>query len=108
MSGKHVRCLACGDKKSRSEKAGQFPANGFGLYDVSGNVWEWVADCWHPEYSGAPRDASAWMDTGDCNLRVLRGGSVNSGPDQLRISFRTASNPVERGEFAGFRVVREF
>lgn len=108
ISADRVRCVACGDKKSKSENVGQFPANEFGLFDTVGSVWEWVADCWHPEFSGAPGDSSAWMDAGDCNLRMLRGGSVSSGENQLRVTFRTASNPLKRGEYVGFRVVRDF
>jgi len=107
ISSDRVACLACGDKKQKSENAGQFPPNEFGLSDVSGSVWEWVADCWHPEYSGAPTDSGAWMSPGDCNLRVLRGGSVNSTAEQLRTAFRTAANPIQRDEYIGFRVVRE-
>ena len=55
---------------------GSFPANGFGLHDVHGNVWEWVQDCWHGNYEGAPSDGSAWA-SGDCSVRVLRGGAWN-------------------------------
>lgn len=107
ISKQSVRCEACGDKKNKSEDVGQFPANEFGLFDVVGGAREWVADCWHPEFSGAPNDGSAWMDAGDCNLRVMRGGSISSEPDQLRLAFRTASSPVKRGDFVGFRLVRE-
>jgi formylglycine-generating enzyme required for sulfatase activity len=107
ISADYVACEACGDKKQKLEDTGQFPPNEFGLFDVSGNVWEWVADCWHPEYSGAPTDSGAWMSPGDCNLRMLRGGSAKSTADQLRTSFRTASNPIQRGELVGFRVVRD-
>jgi formylglycine-generating enzyme required for sulfatase activity len=103
-----VRCEGCNNKKSKSENVGQFPENAFGLYDVIGGAWEWVADCWHPEFSGAPDDGSAWMDAGDCNLRVLRGGSVGSGPNEQRVAFRTASSPIKRGSFTGFRLVRVF
>ena len=53
---------------------GQKQPNELGLYDMSGNVWEWVADCWHADYVGAPSDRSAWQ-SGDCSVRVLRGGS---------------------------------
>ena len=51
--------------------------NGLGLYDMSGNVWEWVEDCWHENHSGAPTDGTAWgkENGGDCGLRVIRGGS---------------------------------
>ena len=107
ISANQVTCVACGNKKPKSENVGQFPANEFGLFDVSGSVWEWVADCWHPGYSGAPTDASAWINVGDCNLRMLRGGSLNSTAGQLRTASRKAFNPVERGEFVGFRVIRE-
>ena len=107
ISANQVTCVACGDKKPKSEDVGQFPANEFGLFDVTGGVWEWVADCWHPGYSGAPSDASAWINVGDCNLRMLRGGSTNSTANELRTAFRKPFNPVDRGEFVGFRVIRD-
>lgn len=53
-------------------------ANGFGLYDMHGNVWEWCLDEWHASYDGAPTDGSAWMSSGDESYRVLRGGSWSS------------------------------
>ena len=53
---------------------GSYKPNGFGLYDMHGNVEEWVEDCWNGSYEGAPSDGSAWT-SGDCVLRVLRGGS---------------------------------
>lgn len=108
ISSDRVACVECGDKKPGSEDVGQFPANDFGFFDVNGGVWEWVADCWHPEYSGAPTDGGSWMSPGDCNQRMLRGGAADSTADQLRTAFRTPSNPVERGEFVGFRVVRDY
>ena len=58
----------------KTTEVGSYPANPWGLYDMHGNVWEWVEDCWHESYEGAPSDGSAWT-SGDCSRRVLRGGS---------------------------------
>ena len=57
-------------------------ANAFGLYDMSGSVWEWTADCWHDDYSGAPNDGTAWTTGDSCfyGSRVVRSGSWFSGP----------------------------
>ena len=62
---------------------GSFSPNKFGLYDMVGNVWEWTEDCYHANYQGAPADGSAWT-SGDCTLRVLRGGSWLNYPIELR------------------------
>ena len=63
---------------------GHFPANRFGLHDMLGNVWEWVEDCWHDDYTGAPLDGRAWIAGGDCSRRVLRGGSWSAQPRHVR------------------------
>ena len=55
---------------------------------MHGNVWEWVEDCWHEDYSGAPVDGSAWTSGGDCGKRVLRGGSWYDYPRYLRSANR--------------------
>ena len=83
-----------------------FLANPFGLYDMSGNVSEWVADCWHENYVRAPTDGSAWVNPG-CSERVIRGGSWGSAPDQDRSSFRLGAPADARSGRVGFRVVRE-
>ncbi|MGN6314612.1 MAG: SUMF1/EgtB/PvdO family nonheme iron enzyme [Rhodanobacteraceae bacterium] len=83
-----------------------FAANPFGLYDMDGNVSEWVADCWHDNYTRAPRDGSAWVNPG-CDERVIRGGSWGSAPDQDRSAFRQAAPATARSGRVGFRVVRD-
>ena len=83
-----------------------FLPNGFGLYDISGNVSEWVADCWHENYVRAPTDGSAWVNPG-CAERVIRGGSWGSAPDQDRSSFRMGAAADSRSGRVGFRVVRD-
>jgi formylglycine-generating enzyme required for sulfatase activity len=78
-------------------------ANGFGLYDMSGNVWEWVEDGYHANYTNAPADGSAW--TGETTRHVLRGGAWNSKPQEVRAANRGRVEPSGRGN-VGFRVVR--
>lgn len=82
----------------------QYPANAFGLHDMSGNVWEWVQDCWHPNYQGAPSHSKAWNEGGDCNERVLRGGSWNDRPRYLRTAYRLKNYASVRYMADGFRV----
>ncbi len=84
---------------------GSYPANGFGLYDMHGNVWEWVEDCWHDSYEGAPSDGSTWTTGGECSRRVLRGGSWTIGPWYLlSVTFRNRSDRDDRYDKFGFRV----
>jgi len=86
--------------------AASFAANPFGLYDIDGNVSEWVADCWHDNYVRAPVDGSAWLNPG-CSVHVVRGGSWGSSPDQVRSAFRQGADGSVRSARVGFRVVRE-
>jgi formylglycine-generating enzyme required for sulfatase activity len=83
---------------------GQLAANGFGLYDMSGNVWEWVQDWNHGNYNGAPTDGSAWEGSG--SSRVLRGGSWYRIPHLSRAAFRNFDSPAFRGYGIGFRLAR--
>ena len=91
---------------NRTAPVGSFAANSFGLYDMHGNVLEWVEDCWHDSYHGAPSDGSAWVSGGDCSRRVLRGGSWLSKPWLLRSANRYRLGTVVRYDFIGFRVSR--
>lgn len=83
-----------------------FAPNPFGLYDIDGNVSEWVADCWHDNYIRAPNDGSAWLNPG-CKVRVVRGGSWGSSPEQVRSAYRQGADSDVRSGRVGFRVVRE-
>ena len=93
---------------SKNEPVGRYPANPWGLHDVHGNVWEWVQDCWHDSYRGAPTDGSAWMNanSGDCSRAVVRGGSWSDLPDWLRSANRNWYFRDGRSFNSGFRVSR--
>jgi formylglycine-generating enzyme required for sulfatase activity len=104
-----ANCRDCGspwDKKTAP--VGSFKPNPFGLYDTAGNVWEWVEDCRHDNYSGAPADGSPWTSGGNCVRRMIRGGSWVNLPRYLRSSNRGRYYPDNREDFIGFRLVQEF
>jgi formylglycine-generating enzyme required for sulfatase activity len=106
----HANCRVCGRGLDRTARAatpaGAYPANPFGLYDILGNLSEWVADCWNPTYDGAPVDGSAWI-TGNCRLRIIRGGSRFSWPYTIQSFYRYRIFTKSSGNDMGFRVVRE-
>jgi formylglycine-generating enzyme required for sulfatase activity len=83
-----------------------YPANPFGLFDIDGNLSEWVDDCWHDNYIRAPRDSTAWINPG-CERRVIRGGSWGSAPPQIRSAYRLGVSAETRSARVGFRIVRE-
>ena len=97
--------IGCSDGHSRTAPVGRFRANAWGLHDVLGNAWEWTEDCWNGSYRSAPSDGSAW-EYGDCNVRVLRGGSWYNIPRFLRSAFRTGMITGLRDYSSGFRVAR--
>ena len=102
-----ANCDGCGSRwdDDRTAPVGSFAANSWGLYDMDGNVWEWVEDCWNGSYGGAPLDGSAWPQ-GNCSERVLRGGSWFSYPGSLRSAYRYGNAPGFRDFNIGFRVAR--
>ena len=96
---------SCDDGHVHTAPVRSYVKNGFGLYDVMGNVWEWVEDCWNEDYTGAPSNGSAW-ESGDCGRRVLRGGSWYYIPRYLRSAFRIRNSSGFRFNYAGFRIAR--
>ena len=93
-------------QRRRTVSVGSFPANAYGLHDMNGNVWEWVEDCLHKNYRGAPADGSAWLADGDCSRRILRGGAWDSEQRFLRSAARAWSSTDNRSITIGFRVAR--
>jgi formylglycine-generating enzyme required for sulfatase activity len=91
--------------REQTTVVGSFPPNAFGMYDMSGNVWEWCLDHWHENYDDAPTDGSAWVSENENSNRLLRGGSWYSGPGDCRSAVRSYNSPVSRGNGYGFRVV---
>ncbi len=95
-----------GEWRQATVAVSSFGANPFGLFNVHGNVWEWVEDCWHDNYNGAPTDGSAWTTGCSNDERVLRGGSWIDGPAGLRSAMRYSNTAGSRVSFVGFRLAR--
>ena len=102
---------AKGEYRKQTTEVGNFPPNGFGLYDMHGNVWEWCLDDWHDSYEGAPTDGSAWINEEqndnekDSQYHVVRGGSWFNNPQDCRSACRNYNGPDHRLNIFGFRVV---
>jgi formylglycine-generating enzyme required for sulfatase activity len=104
----NANCRGCGSEwdNMQTSPVGSFRPNAFGLYDMAGNVWQWVEDCYHDHYDDAtPRDGSDWS-AADCYGHVLRGGSLAFGPQDLRSARRNFGTPGVRSNFIGFRLAR--
>jgi formylglycine-generating enzyme required for sulfatase activity len=89
----------------KTHAVGQKLPNAFGLFDMHGNVWEWVQDCWHETYAGAPTDGSAWTTGCSGNYRALRGGSWYYFQEDLRSASRGWYASEDRGG-VGFRLAK--
>jgi len=92
--------------RKQTTEVGQFSPNAFGLYDMHGNVYDWVADSWHENYKNAPNDGGIWKEGANKSYRVLRGGSWCDFPGYSRAAYRNRFNPDNRNYGVGFRVVR--
>ncbi len=95
----------CADAYLFTSPTGKYSANAYGLHDMIGNAWEWVEDCLNATYSGAPDDGSAWQ-SGNCDLRVLRGGSWSAVPADARAVQRYLRPKSARRADMGFRIAR--
>jgi formylglycine-generating enzyme required for sulfatase activity len=96
-----------GNADKKNHAVGGKQPNQFGLYDMHGNVWEWMEDCWHNNYQDAPSDGSVWEQgchTG--SSRVLRGGGFSDTPVHLRSANRNHGAATYRSDWFGFRVAR--
>jgi formylglycine-generating enzyme required for sulfatase activity len=99
------------NSEERTHPVGQKKPNAWGLYDMHGNVWEWVEDDWHENYKGAPTDGSAWVDKGGDARRVVRGRMVRGGSwfnlaRLCRSAYRRSHGADDRFNLVGFRLAR--
>jgi formylglycine-generating enzyme required for sulfatase activity len=104
----NANCDGCGSQWDRQQTApvGSFKPNAFGLYDMHGNVWEWVEDSWHGNYDSAPTDGSAWLLGADPSYRVVRCGSWRNDTQLVRSAVRDRRNINVRFDTLGFLVAR--
>ncbi len=97
----------CDDGYPHAVPVGQFRPNDFGLYDMQGNAWEWVADCNHKDYTGAPTDGSAWLDAEGCQFGLIRSGSFLNRVERSSTTVRVGRPRSGRATNMGFRVARD-
>lgn len=107
IGANNADCNGCGSQwdNRQTSPVGSFVPNAFGLYDMAGDVWEWVEDCYHGTYDGAPTDGSAWL-TQDCSGHLVRGGSWADAPRYLRAASRSADAADSRIDNIGLRIAR--
>ncbi|MCY1411603.1 Hercynine oxygenase [compost metagenome] len=103
---KHANTYGAEDGYNYTSPAGAFAPNAFGVYDMHGNVAEFVADCAHDNYKGAPTDGSAWTEP-NCELMRMRGNDYTEAPIWSRSGNRNTIFATDRGDWLGFRVVRD-
>jgi formylglycine-generating enzyme required for sulfatase activity len=107
VGNNNANCTGCGSLwgGKGTSPVGSFAANRFGLYEMAGNVWQWVEDCGSDSYAGATSDGSASLSQ-HCDQRGVRGGAWNSTPLDLRSANRGGDDPGSRDPDLGFRLAR--
>ena len=110
VGNNNANCGGCGSQWDNKQTApvGSFKPNAFGLYDMHGNVWEWVEDCWHANYAQAPVDGTAWVNPCTDTKHVIRGGSWLDIPEFARATARIRYSNNVRFNYLGFRLARSF
>jgi len=103
-----AHCFGCGTNLDprKPTKIGSFEPNAFGIYDTAGNVSEWIHDCWHDNYKGAPEYSEVW-EGGDCSYRGVRGGAYSTPPQSIRNAKRDKFKSDKAYDHIGIRVIRE-
>ena len=104
----NANCMGCGSRwdAASTSPVGSFKPNGFGLYDVHGNVYEWTADCWNDNLKWAPADGGAWR-WGDCRRRTIKSGTWDNSPFNIRSANRAGLAESVRAANVGIRVARD-
>lgn len=97
--------LSCNDGHAFAAPVGSFQPNAFGLYDMQGNITQWLADCLHEDYANAPSDGSAWMAQ-ECESHMMRGASWDSTASAFRSAMRMWASTSQNNPQLGFRVAR--
>ena len=107
IGNRNANCRGCGSQWDGRQPSpvGSFKPNAFGLFDMAGNVWQWVQDCYHADYNEAPADGSVRI-IGDCRHRVVRGGSWGTAPQYIRSASRDWFSADDRDFHIGFRLGR--
>ncbi len=94
--------------RQETTDVGTFPPNAFGLYDMHGNVWEWLIDVWHDNYKKAPMDGSGWIANGEGQHRLMRGGSWEDCPDECRSAYRYGYATNNKCGRRGVRIMKPY
>ncbi|MCB2107273.1 MAG: SUMF1/EgtB/PvdO family nonheme iron enzyme [Rhodobacteraceae bacterium] len=106
MVSQLANCRGCGSAWEGPAPVGSFAANGYGLYDMVGNAWEWTADCWYRDYTSAGPDASAREGSVGCDQYTVRGGSWDNEAWLARVSYRAFGAASARQDLYGFRIAK--